>query len=130
MLYLYFGYDTNVWTTNDIDAFQVIMISVYLALCSVLSILFVWNCSEQYLLAHLLPGNSYTKTISGGYRDVEQLTKEITNHYYNIVIIPIRQAVVIDVFGKDIGPVILSFLPLVDRFEASSKDMVKVTNVI
>merc|ERR1711933_224434 len=46
VLYLYFGYDTDIWMTNDIDLFQVIMISVYLVLCCILSILFVWNCSE------------------------------------------------------------------------------------
>ena len=129
VLYLYFGYDTNICMTGDIYIFQKIMISVYLALCTILSVLFVWNCSEQYLMAHLLPGSKRLPEIRNEQKSKEY-SKNITNHYYNIQIIPIREAILIDAFGIDIGPIILSFLPFVDDYVASSEDMVKVTTVI
>eukprot|EP01083_Nonionella_stella_P173862 601014_1 len=40
VLYLYFGHNVNVWNTEFVDLFQQVMLSVYLALCVVLSILF------------------------------------------------------------------------------------------
>lgn len=129
VLYLYFGYDTNIWMTDDIEIFQKIMISVYLALSTILFVLFVWNCTEQYLMAHLLPGSKRLPEIRSEQKSKEY-TRNITNHYYNIQIIPIREAILIDAFGIDIGLIILSFLPFVDEYVASSKDLVKVTTVI
>merc|ERR1712129_496518 len=46
VLYLYFGYDTNIWTTDTIDPFQVSLISVYLAMNVVVFMLFISNCRE------------------------------------------------------------------------------------
>eukprot|EP01083_Nonionella_stella_P305506 1066028_1 len=123
VLYLYFGHNVNVWNTEFVDLFQKVMITVYLALCVLLSILFYMNCCEQYLLAHFVPSSdSFTpinsKSIS------EELIKDITNHYYGIVVIPIRRAIVIDRFGQDLGPIILSYLPLTDHYENARHQVV------
>ena len=43
--------------------------------------------------------------------------KNIINHYTGIIVVPIRKAIVIDHFGPDLGPIILSYLPIKDEFE-------------
>eukprot|EP01083_Nonionella_stella_P173861 601011_1 len=123
VLYLYFGHNVNVWNTEFVDLFQKVMITVYLALCVLLSILFYMNCCEQYLLSHFLPASRSlthikTKMIS------DELIKDITDHYYGIVVIPIRRAIVIDKFGQDLGPIILSYLPLTDHYENANQQVI------
>merc|ERR1712129_649110 len=128
VLYLYFGYDTNIWTTNAIDPFQVSLISVYLTMSITVLFLFIANAREQYLLAHISPGLFSVQGVS--VHQQKSMSKAVTDHYFNIIIIPIRRAVVMDAFGLDIGPIVLSYLPLVDEYDNSNKDVIKVTNVI
>eukprot|EP01084_Bolivina_argentea_P227903 384990_1 len=64
VFYLYFGYNVNIWNTQYVDQFQVVMITVYLMLCVILSILFYINCCEQYLMAHILPAEEWIYCIS------------------------------------------------------------------
>ena len=118
VLYLYFMYDINIWKTTEIDLFQVVMISIYLGLCGIIWILFILNLEEQYLMHHIVPSNY---SLSGyGINDqlVDTLLKNITNHYFGIVVVPIRRAIVIDHFGPDLGPIILGYLPAKDEYES------------
>merc|ERR1711978_55557 len=90
--------------------------------------LFVPNMFEQYVLAHIYPGKEYLIGVSQDLQN--EWSKEISDHYFNILVIPIRRAIVIDAYGPDIGPVILSYLPLVDKYDNSNKNMIKVSHVI
>eukprot|EP01083_Nonionella_stella_P001196 3488_1 len=126
VLYLYFVHHVNVWNSPSIDLFQVVMITIDLGLYCVLIILFYVNCTEQYLMAHILPSQKRM--------DLQCFTddtvKQITNHYYGIVVIPIRKAIVIEQFGPDLGHIILSFLPLDDHYDASDNEVIKVKTVV
>merc|ERR1712130_130695 len=114
--YLWIGYDVNIWNTEHVDIFQVVMISIYIGLCCIVFVLLWLNCKEQYLMAHILPGNSWLShgTIGYGVGIQEQCTQRIMNRYYGIIVIPQRRAVVIDCMGPDLGPIVLSYLPTDD----------------
>ena len=43
---------------------------------------------------------------------------KIFNHYLGIIVVPIRKAMIIEHFGPDLGPIILSYLPNKDEYEA------------
>eukprot|EP01084_Bolivina_argentea_P148080 258967_1 len=124
ILYLYFSYNVNIWNTEFVDMFQTVMITIYLALSVILSILFYINCCEQYLLAHFLPSESWIYFVTSE-RISKDSIKDITNHYYEIIVIPIRRAIVIEHFGPDLGPIILSYLPLTDHYENADNQVVK-----
>ena len=108
----------NVWNTNKIDLFQIVMLSIYLALCAIVWVLFYFNLKEQYIMHHLLPSKTFI-----GCKITEQeapsVLKKIMNHYYGIIVVPIRRAMVIDHFGPDLGPIILSYLPNKDEYESN-----------
>eukprot|EP01084_Bolivina_argentea_P227906 384993_1 len=127
ILYLYFGYNINIWNTNEIHLFQVVMITIHIALCVLLSILFYWNCCEQYLMAHILPSSRRIHEINNV--ESQKELKLITNHYYGIVVIPIRRAMVMEKFGRDLGPIILSYLPEQDEYDASDNNVVRVKTI-
>eukprot|EP01083_Nonionella_stella_P093035 260585_1 len=128
ILYLYFVYDVNIWNSPSVDLFQVVMMSIYLCLICIVSVLFHVNAVEQYLMAHILP-SQYTR-FTMQTRLTDGMIKQITNYYYGIVVIPIRKAIVIEKFGSDLGPIILSFLPLDDHYDASNKELIKVKTVV
>ena len=65
VLYLYFGYGVNIWNTTKIDLFQVVMISIYVALCSIVWILFYFNLKEHYIMHHLFPAVRYLRCNGG-----------------------------------------------------------------
>ena len=131
VLYLYFGYNVVIWTSPHIDAFQVVMITVYLVLCSALAILLYLNAKEQYLLSHILPFKSSLDQIFHKIRPglVDEYLRDITNHYYGMTVIPIRRAIVLEHFGFDLGEIIVSYLPNDDEFEDAGH-VVKVTTVV
>eukprot|EP01083_Nonionella_stella_P093884 263341_1 len=129
VLYLYFGYGVNVWTTSDIDPFQVVMMSVYMGLCSVLWILFYFNCREQYLMHHILPSMGRVCYYDLTECKTEMTLKDTINHYYSTIVIPIRKAIVIDHFGSDLGPIILSYLPVHDEYESAHSNVVRIKTV-
>eukprot|EP01084_Bolivina_argentea_P227904 384991_1 len=128
VVYLYFGYDVNIWNTDSIHIFQIVMITIYIILCAILSVLFYFNAKEQYLMAHLQPAKRTLSKIKND-TNVELKIKEITNHYYGITIIPIRRAMIIEKFGPDLGPIIVSFLPTDDTFDIVG-DVVTVKTVV
>ena len=69
---------------------------------------------------HILPFSKYlSSTINEKHTD--RLLKEITNHYFGIIVVPIRRAIVIDHFGPDLGPIILSYLPVKDEYDSVEK---------
>jgi len=126
VLYLYFGFDVVIWTSPHIDVFQMVMIAVYLFLCSTLALLLYLNAKEQYLLSHILPmKESFTKINFSS----DQKLRDITNHYYGMTVIPIRRAIILDHFGDDLGEIIVSYLPNDDEFE-NADHVVKVTTVV
>eukprot|EP01083_Nonionella_stella_P173863 601023_1 len=129
VLYLYFGYDVLIWNTTGIDMFQIVMMTIYIVLCGVLGILFYLNAKEQYLMAHLLPHAGYISYRHKSESDVENNIQKITNHYYGIIVVPIRKAMIIERFGPDLGPIIVSYLPSDDKFELAG-DVVRVTTVV
>merc|ERR1712228_39537 len=116
LVYLWIGYDVNIWNTEYIDVFQVVMITIYIALCSILCVLLYVNYKEQYLSAHILPAaTTLSHSSVTGLESVRQdLIKQITSRYYGIIVIPQRRAVVIGCMGPDLGPIVLSFLPTDD----------------
>ncbi len=117
VLYLYFGYNVNIWYTKDIDVFQIIMITIYIILCAILSILFYYNIKEQYLMAHILPSKGYLERVVLDEEEMKIKIKKITNHYFGMTVIPIRRAMIIEFFGRDLGPIIVSYLPNDDNFD-------------
>ena len=130
VLYLYVSHGVVIWNTDAIEVFQVVMISVYLVLCSVTSVLLWFNVREQYLLAHILPSESKMKRIpSQPAGQAETEIRQVTNHYYGITVIPIRRAIVIERFGVDLGSIIVSYLPNDDSF-GDVGGVVKVRTVI
>ena len=127
VLYLYFGYGVNIWNTDSIDLFQIVMMTIYLAGCGIIWILFIANCFEQYMMHHLLPSmSSLPPYISEAKAD--QLLKDITNHYFGMIVVPIRKAMVIEHFGPDLGPIILSYLPTKDEYNVN-ENIAKVRTV-
>ena len=116
--YLYFGYNVNIWNTTKIDIFQIVMITIYLILCIILSILFCLNIKEQWLMYHIMPHLKHLKQYSE--LEANDKLKKITNHYYGMTVIPIRRAMVLEHFGPDLGPIILSYLPDKDEFDIST----------
>ena len=127
VLYLYFGYNVNVWNTNHIALFQVVMITIYLSQCGILWILFILNMREQYIMHHMLPSRRYLNGSIKAER-ADKLLKEITNHYFGIIVVPIRRAIVIEHFGPDLGPIILSYLPAKDEYD-NKENITKVRTV-
>ena len=125
VLYLYFGFDVVIWTSPHIDVFQMVMITVYLVLCSTLAVLLYLNAKEQYLLSHILPMKASLYRVNGD----SSYLKDITNHYYGMTVIPIRRAIVLDHFGDDLGEIIVSYLPNDDEFE-NADHVLKVTTVV
>eukprot|EP01083_Nonionella_stella_P133123 404718_1 len=122
---LYVQYDVNIWNTEFVDRFQVVMITVYLILCVILSILFYLNCCEQYLMAHILPAEGYFwGYYYDGFKNKDELIKAITNNYFGIIVIPMRKAIVTERFGPDLGKIILSYLPIDDEYENANQDVV------
>mmetsp|Transcript_58974 Transcript_58974/g.97543 ORF Transcript_58974/g.97543 Transcript_58974/m.97543 type:complete len:96 (-) Transcript_58974:100-387(-) len=82
----------------------------------VLLLLYLLTGHQQFLSFHIMPSRENVPDI----KDVELATKwinEIRNHYYGVSAVPIRKAIVIDAFGVDIGPIIISYLPADDHFE-------------
>ena len=129
VLYLYLEYDVVIWTSPHIDIFQVVMITIYLVLCLVLSVLLYLNAKEQYLLFHILPFIKELDEMGTDENTIDKHLKDITNHYFGMTVIPIRRAIVIDCMGPDLGPIIVSYLPNDDDFEAAG-NVVKVTTVV
>ena len=133
-LYLHFAYDVNIWATSLVDTFQVVMFSVYMTLSCILCVLCYVNCTEQHLMWHILPSKTWLTTRSATRSreatPTQEITKRITDHYYGIIVIPIRRAMVIDHFGHDLGSIILSFLPLDDVYSHADNEVVKLTSVI
>merc|ERR1712087_188016 len=127
-LYLYLECDELIWTSSHIDIFQVAMITIYLVLNLVLAVLLYLNAKEQYLLFHILPFIDSLPVMRNEYLIDERL-KTIINHYFGMTVIPIRRAMVIDHFGADLGPIIVSYLPNDDEFEDAG-NVVKVTTVV
>eukprot|EP01083_Nonionella_stella_P066301 174456_1 len=128
VLYLYLGYDINIWNTDKIDMFQIVMISIYIILCIVLSVLCYYNAKEQYTMCHLLPSQKRFGERFNNEAYVESTIKKITNHYYGMTFIPIRRAMIIDTFGPDLGQIIASYLPNDDDFDVAG-NLVKATVV-
>eukprot|EP01083_Nonionella_stella_P040228 109311_1 len=63
-----------------------------------------------------------TENVWRGFKDedhVESTIKDITNHYYAMMFIPIRRAMIIDTFGPDLGVIIASYLPNDDEFDVA-----------
>ena len=118
MSYLYFGYNVNIWNTTKIDIFQIVMITIYLILCIILSILLYLNIKEQWLMCHIMPHLGRVMEFST--QNADDKLKKITNHYYGMTVIPIRKAMVLEHFGPDLGPIILSYLPDRDEFDISA----------
>eukprot|EP01083_Nonionella_stella_P066300 174453_1 len=128
VLFLYFGYGVNIWNTERIDVFQIVMISIYIILCIVLSVLCYYNAKEQYTMCHLLPSQKRFGERFNNEAYVESTIKKITNHYYGMTFIPIRRAMIIDTFGPDLGQIIASYLPNDDDFDVAG-NLVKATVV-
>eukprot|EP01084_Bolivina_argentea_P113469 202206_1 len=129
VIYLQFGYNVNIWNTSEVELLQVVMITIYIGLCVILSILLYLNAHEQYLMAHILPSKSTVPHIRSE-SVVTKSIKSITDHYYSIAVIPIRKALVYESFGPDLGEIILSFLPTKDHYEDSDKNVIRVKNVV
>ena len=127
VLYLYFGYNVNIWNTQYIHVFQIVMITIYLSLCMIIWILFFLNLEEQYIMHHIIPGK-VDVPYNINENDSNRLLKEITNHYFGIIVVPIRRAIIIDHFGPDLGPIILSYLPKKDEYD-TNENVVRVKTV-
>jgi len=129
VLYLYLEYDLVIWTSSHIDTFQMVMITIYLVLCVILSVLLYLNAKEQYLLFHILPYKRILETVDDDEKKTDKIMREITNRYFGMTVIPIRRAIVIDCMGPDIGPIVVSYLPNDDDF-GDVGGVVKVTTVV
>ena len=128
VLYLYIGYDVNIWNTDRIDLFQVVMITIYLVSCGIIWILFYFNLREQYMMHHILPSSTGLTSYGFSEKKIDALLKDITNHYFGIIVVPIRRAIVMDYFGPDLGPIVLSYLPTKDEYD-SGENVARVKTV-
>jgi len=111
-----------------VDAFQIVMISIYIGLSCIEVSLVYLNGKQQYLMAHLLPSSPYMSV--RGSMDKEGLIKKITNHYYGVTVIPIRKAIVVDCLGPDLGPIVLSFLPTDEEYDYGSDSISLASNIV
>jgi len=132
VLYLYLQHNVNVWTADLVDPFQRVMLTVYLALCAILLVLLCVNCSEQYLTAHFLPSSSNVRFPSSTDRSVvlERVSRQVMDHYFGMIVEPIRKAMVTEKFGPDLAPIILSYLPKQDHYGKAGADALKPKVVI
>ena len=101
---------------NDIDLFQLIMFHIYTSLIVIILILLGFILYEQYYLWHIMPVlNRLPDVISV---DVAiKFSKRVETFYDSIVIVPIRESIIIDVFGPDIGNIINQYIPKIEDNE-------------
>ena len=114
------------WTSDAVDQFQVILLSMYLTLSAVLLALLWLNCREQYILSHFVPAES---SVEFALSD-NSILRKVTDHYYGMTVVLIRRAIVHDVFGPDLAPIILSYLPAGDHYEDAVSNIAKPKIVI
>ena len=98
---------------NDIDLFQLIMFHIYTSLIIIILILGGFVLYEQYHLWHIMPVLINLPEIN----DVKQgmaFINKVEKFYDSIIIVPVREAIIIDVFGPDIGNIIISYLPKIE----------------
>ena len=134
VVYLYCN-DVFIWSVFmidngdmvKIDAFQVVMITIYLFLLLILMVMYAVNIREQFLLFHILGSKDFLNFSSVRPKVAKESIKKIQNHYYGVVTVPIRRAIVLDVFGEDLGPIIISYLPVQDHYDGIEEIVLKKT---
>lgn len=95
---------------------QLIMTCVYLGLISVIFLMFVCCVGRQhYLMWHVFPGLGYAGFVE---MSADVLVASMQQHYIDLQAIPVRDARVMQMFGDDIGKIILEYLP---RFGAKQQ---------
>merc|ERR1719295_372765 len=107
------------WNSSHVDMFQVVMITIYLVLCTFLLVLLYLNMKEQCLLSHLLPfSKKLSKVLSQSPAHYAvKLRQDIYNHYSGTILITIRRAMLFQHFGPDIGEIIVCYLPKIDDYD-------------
>eukprot|EP01083_Nonionella_stella_P272207 922883_1 len=103
--YLYIGYDINVFS-DDLPSFQTVMVSCYLGLLGVWSVLLYLVLQEQYYLSFILPFMSkfyspYDPSANSG------KTIQIMNYYHSVISQLVAQRYCVRLFGKDVAMIII-----------------------
>jgi len=120
VLYLYLKWDVVIWTSSHIDVFQMVMITIYLVLCTILAVLLYLNGKEQHLMYHIMPSRSSLPNVgSGVHNKNEEMMTRIRNMHYELSVVPIQKAMLQSHFGPDIGEIIIMYL---DAFEIEKQE--------
>eukprot|EP01083_Nonionella_stella_P022666 62684_1 len=103
--YLYIGYDINVFS-DDLPSFQRAMVSCYLGLLGVWSVLLYLVLQEQYYLSFILPFESKL-IVSDDQTTKNSTTMQIMNYYHSVISQLVAQRYCVRLFGKDVAMIII-----------------------
>ena len=93
---------------NEIDMLQWIMLCIYLIFVCIVCILTGFMTYYSYYESYILPAS---KKLPGLNPHEDLFVKFVIDYFYpQLIIAPIRDYLVRDVFGKDVGNIVLSYL--------------------
>lgn len=106
ILILAFVLHYKLW--DSIAILQMLMLVVYLSLEFIVFVLFCMIFHVSYLQWHIMPGKRWLQD-----NGASQISKYVKEYFYpHLMIIPIRNFLIEYHFGRDIGPIIISYLQL------------------
>ena len=101
------GYISYHQEWNNIDLFQFVMLLTYIGLQIVLVILGIMVCRIQYWMWHIQPGIDYVKLNSD--LNVSNILQSADDWYMLRTQIPLIEKLILELYGDDIGRVILDY---------------------
>ena len=107
VLFLYIDGGINLF--KDVATFQVVMWLFYVILIFIWFIVGCVTVMEEHLLWHILPGSRNLKGWEEGEKSYEIVSDEIKYEYYYMMVYPIIERALTNVFGIDIATVILDY---------------------
>ena len=116
----------NLW--NNIDSFQISMLIVYLSLTLIIWILSIHVFKLYHSLWHIFPSKSNKPNFNDEYKAYKTMTN--INQYYNECInIPIRIALLQDIFDRDIARIIEGYCIDFERFNINYIQKIEPINI-
>ena len=115
--WIIFGYlvYNNLLFSNQIELFQLMMLAVYIGLQLILLVLGIKVLRIHWWLWHIFPGDTEMdlRNIS-----VLHLEREVSEYYDNVCWYPQVEKIVLNVFGNDIGPIIMDYCKSIEMSQA------------
>ena len=100
----------------EVDSLQWLMFGCYLSLVLILCVLLAFMSYYAYYESFILPSNDTFPSLHPFYDEFVTYVEDCS--YPQLIIAPIRDYLVLNVFGKDVGGIVLSYL---DEFSLDSK---------